>query len=68
MQVFFCEFCDIFKNTFFTEHLWATGSVYCICDFVQWFYSVLLPVTQVVFTWSNLTIKTLEQGVKYVES
>ena len=68
MQVFFCEFRDIFKNTFFTEHLWATASLYCICDFVQWFYSVLLPVTQVVFTWSNLTIKTLEQGVKYVES
>ena len=21
MQVFFCKFCEIFKNTFFTEHL-----------------------------------------------
>ena len=21
-QVFFCELCEIFKNTFFTEHLW----------------------------------------------
>ena len=21
-QVFSCEFCEIFKNTFFTEHLW----------------------------------------------
>ena len=21
-QVFFCEFCEISKNTFFTEHLW----------------------------------------------
>ena len=29
--VFSCEFCEIFKNTFFTEHLWATvseGSIY----------------------------------------
>ena len=26
-QVFFCEFCEIFKNTFFTEHLWTTASV-----------------------------------------
>ena len=26
-QVFFCEFCEIFKNTFFTEYLWATASV-----------------------------------------
>ena len=22
-----CEFCEIFKNTVFTEHLWATASV-----------------------------------------
>ena len=26
-QVFSCEFCEIFKNTFFTEHFWATVSV-----------------------------------------
>ena len=25
-QVFSCEFCEIFKNTFFTEYLWATAS------------------------------------------
>ena len=25
-QVFPCEFCQISKNTFFTEHLWATAS------------------------------------------
>ena len=24
-QVFFCEFCEISKNTFFTEHVWATA-------------------------------------------
>ena len=22
-----CEFCQIFNNTFFTEHLWATASI-----------------------------------------
>ena len=22
-----CEFCNIFKNTFFTEHLWMTVSI-----------------------------------------
>ena len=27
-QVFYCEFCETFKNTFFTEHLWATVSVW----------------------------------------
>ena len=26
-QVFSCEFCEISKNTFFTEHLWKTASV-----------------------------------------
>ena len=25
-QVFSCEFCEIFKNTFFTENVWATAS------------------------------------------
>ena len=23
-----CEFCEISKNTFFTEHLWASASVF----------------------------------------
>ena len=26
LQVFSYEFCEIFKNTFFTKHLWATAS------------------------------------------
>ena len=26
-QVFSCEFCEISKNTFFKEHLWAAASV-----------------------------------------
>ena len=26
-QVFSCEFCEISKNTLFTEHLWASTSV-----------------------------------------
>ena len=26
-QVFPCEFCEISKNNFFTEHLWTTASV-----------------------------------------
>ena len=29
-QVFSCEFCEIFKNTFFTEHLWTTASIIII--------------------------------------
>ena len=27
-QVFSCDFCEISKNTFFTEHLWTTASDY----------------------------------------
>ena len=27
-QVFFCEFCEISKNTFFTKHLGMTASVH----------------------------------------
>ena len=34
-QAFYCEFCEISKNTFVTEHLWATASepqkVVCRC-------------------------------------
>ena len=26
-QVFSCEFCEVFKNTFFTEHLRTTASI-----------------------------------------
>ena len=26
--MFFCEFCKISKNTFFTEHFWETASVF----------------------------------------
>ena len=26
-QVFSCEFCEIFKSTIFTEHLWMTASL-----------------------------------------
>ena len=31
-QVFFCEFCNIFKNTFFTEHLRATAALNTFSD------------------------------------
>ena len=26
-QMFSCEFCEISKNTFFTEHVWATECI-----------------------------------------
>ena len=30
-QVFSCEFCEISKNIFFTEYVWATASVLHMC-------------------------------------
>ena len=42
--VFSCEFCEISKNTFFTEHLWATVSV----SFFK-FASVLFVNTFIIF-------------------
>ena len=32
-QVFSFKFCEISKNTFFTEHLWTTASV-AMCELV----------------------------------
>ena len=29
--MFSCEFCEIFKNTFITEHLWTTPSISNLC-------------------------------------
>ena len=31
-QVFSCEFSGIFKNTFFTEHLWTTASAFSFSE------------------------------------
>ena len=30
VQLFYCEFCEISKKTLFTEHVWATASVYSV--------------------------------------
>ena len=41
-QVFSCEFCEIFKNTFFKENLWITASV------LQFLMRTTLPELKVV--------------------
>ena len=33
--MFSCEFCESFKNTFFTEHLRVTAFVYCVMKLVR---------------------------------
>ena len=32
-QVFSCEFCEIYKNTLFTEHLWTTAYLAVVMSF-----------------------------------
>ena len=38
--MFSCEFCDISKNTFFTEHLWATASAQIYPEKIVNYFSV----------------------------
>ena len=38
-QVFFCEFCEISKNTFFTEHLWAAVLEFVLNNVLFVFYN-----------------------------
>ena len=35
-QVFSCEFCELYKDTFFTEHLWTTASACWIKTTFTW--------------------------------
>ena len=35
--MFSYEFCKVSKNTFFTEHLWMTASVWCKTELDFWF-------------------------------
>ena len=37
-QMFSCEFCVISKSKFFTEHLWATASVWSKLSLFKWWY------------------------------
>ena len=38
-QVFSCEICEIYKNTYYEEHLWTVASIILVLDynhFVSW--------------------------------
>ena len=51
-QVFSCEICKNFKNTYFVEHLWTTASVYLMVVSMLWkkdgINDIILPITGVV--------------------
>ena len=42
VQVFSCELCDIFKNTFFAKHLRATASARCFLTTITLFVTGIL--------------------------
>ena len=63
-QLYSCEFCEITKNTFFTEHLWTLASVtlvlwlkevkvyvkyiFTLCETMEWKGSFSLVVLNLV--------------------
>ena len=62
-----CEFCKIFKNIFFTEHLWTTASGYsrilfhgylCIILRRCWKPGCLFDVPEIFISgqWQNMTV------------
>ena len=44
-QLLSCEFCQISKNTFFTEHVWTAASMRC---FMKSFWLVIFCANSVV--------------------
>ena len=53
-QVFSCEFCEIFKNTFFTGHLRATACKFLWSSDTAWLHTVP-AINERVKTHSSLT-------------
>ena len=61
--MFSCEFCENFKNTFFTEHLWTTASVIRTAE-----YGILVIKKTSVKTLQILLYSVfLNVPIKYVQ-
>ena len=54
-HVFSCEFCEISKNTYFTEHPWATASKF-FTDCCYTLYVRLFKILYLSSTLTNITI------------
>ena len=78
-QMPFYEYCEVLQNIIFTEQCCTTASDFlwhfqCITCFISdksvshSIILVLYQYSQPAITCSKLTIETLEQGVKYVQS
>ena len=58
-KVTFCEFCEIFKSTFFVEHLRVTASDIRIQVVVIYNLNLFLQFVTINFTFSLLRVFTL---------
>ena len=56
-QVFSCEFCEISKSTFFTEHLWTTAFVFYVALFdIALFIVALFIVHNLMLHYINVAL------------
>ena len=71
-QVFSCEFCEISKNTFFTEHLWTTASscrsFVAYLEFQFWYIKIHGPWSPAKFEILLVKLFSLKQKqIKYIQ-
>ena len=64
-QVFTCEFCEIFKNVFFTERLLMTASKY---NHLETPKSLLFTCLHITFDKKLITFRLKERNTESVES
>ena len=57
-EVFSYEICKIFKNTFFTEHLWTTASA-------TWFCKLISVISKLKFCFIQITWKANLEIMKH---
>ena len=62
-KVTFCEFCEIFKNTFFAEHLRVTASDIRMQVVVIYNLNLFLQFVTTIFTFSLLRVFMLAHAL-----
>ena len=61
--VFLCEFCEIFKSTFFTEHLRMTASDIRMQEVIIYNLNLSLQFVKINFTSSLMRVFTLAHAL-----
>ena len=65
-QVFSCEFFEISKNTFFTEHLWATEHLFLKSTSGSCFSGFIVQISHIILVFPLLTLNKYCGWVYYV--